>query len=340
MARRYAAPTILAPKQYAAPSVFRPENLLREARRQRRLPDAAVPAVCALDPDGDIVASLRAGGRSRRAAGWACYHTEMDVTEHEGVTIGIVGLAVGAPFAVLVAEQLFASGCRLLISVTSAGQIAPVAGPTPYFVLIDRALRDEGTSHHYLPPSPFAEADAALAERAFAGARRLPVPVHRGTAWTTDAPYRETEAAIEAARAHGALAVEMEAAALYAFARARRRDVLCFAHVTNQMARHRGRLREGRGRRRARCARRDRHGGTCLRVRLKARDPGGCVRALVACAVQGHGWRRGTSARVRKRQRKKHRLRCRYAASMRPRLRSASSGRTQRAKRVASSSCR
>jgi hypothetical protein len=53
---------------------------------------------------------------------------------------------------VLVAEQLFVSGRRLLISVTSAGQIVSV-GPTPYFVLIDRALRDEGTSHHYLPPS-------------------------------------------------------------------------------------------------------------------------------------------------------------------------------------------
>lgn len=43
-------------------------------------------------------------------------------------------------------------------------------GPTPYFVQIDRALRDEGTSHHYLPPSTFAEADPALAERAFSGA--------------------------------------------------------------------------------------------------------------------------------------------------------------------------
>ena len=245
MARRYAAPTILARKQYASPSVFQPENLLREARRQRRLPEAAVPAVCALDPDGDVVSMVRAGGRSRRVAGWACYHTDMDVTRHEGVTIGIVGLAVGAPFAVLVAEQLFASGCRLLVSVTSAGQITPVAGPTPYFVLIDRALRDEGTSHHYLPPSPFAEADAALAERTFAALAALPVPMHRGTAWTTDAPYRETEAAIEAARAHGALAVEMEAAALYAFARARRRDVLCFAHVTNQMARIEGDFEKG-----------------------------------------------------------------------------------------------
>ena len=166
MAEQNEAPGMLGAKAHDAPSVFRPENLLREARRQRRLPATPVPAVCALDPDGDIVRALRANGRSRRTDAWACYHTEMDVTEHDGVTLGIVGLAVGAPFAVLVAEQLFVSGCRLLISVTSAGQIAPV-GPPPYFVLIDRALRDEGTSHHYLPPSLFAAADPELAELAW-----------------------------------------------------------------------------------------------------------------------------------------------------------------------------
>jgi uridine phosphorylase len=60
--------------------------------------------------------------------------------------------------------------------------------------------------------------------------------VYRGAAWTTDAPFRETAAAIERARARGILAVEMEAAALYAFAAARGKPVLCFAHVTNQMA--------------------------------------------------------------------------------------------------------
>jgi uridine phosphorylase len=239
-----APPTLLGAKQHDAASVFRPENLLREARRQRGLPDEPVPAICVLDPDGDLVRALRAAGRVRRATGWACYHTQLDVLEHEGLRLGIVGVAVGAPFAVLVAEQLFASGCRLLLSMTSAGQIAPI-GPAPYFVLIERALRDEGTSYHYQPPSPFAEADPALASRAFAALQELPVAVHRGASWTTDAPYRETEAAISAAAANGVLAVEMEAAALYAFARARGHPVLCFAHVTNQMAQIEGDFEKG-----------------------------------------------------------------------------------------------
>ena len=56
-----------------------------------------------------------------------------------------------------------------------------------------------------------------------------------GSTWTTDAPFRETAEAIEAARAKGALAVEMEAAALYTFARAAGVRVLCLAHVTNTM---------------------------------------------------------------------------------------------------------
>jgi purine-nucleoside phosphorylase len=57
-----------------------------------------------------------------------------------------------------------------------------------------------------------------------------------GATWTTDAPFRETADAIDLARSKGALAVEMEAAALYAFAAAAGVRVLCLAHVTNTMA--------------------------------------------------------------------------------------------------------
>jgi len=228
-------PPILAGKEFAAPSVFEPANLLREARRQRRVPEVAVPEICILDPDGDILRALRRGGHARLSFGWACYHTELYEFDYGGERFGVIGCAVGASFAVLLAEELFVSGCELLISMTSAGQIL-AQGPTPYFVVIDRALRDEGTSYHYLPPAEFADADQALVDAVMRELGDTGQTVHRGAAWTTDAPFRETAAAIEEARARGILAVEMEAAALYAFARARQKPVLCLAHVTNQMA--------------------------------------------------------------------------------------------------------
>lgn len=217
------------------PSVFLPENMLREARRQRGLPTGKVPDVCLLDPDGDIVRHLVRKARAERSASWACYHTELWETDYGNVRIGIVGGAVGASFAVLVAEELFASGCELVVSMTSAGQIAPDL-ELPCVILIERALRGEGTSHAYLPPAPAVAADPDLIDAVATCLDGVAVRTLRGTTWTTDAPFRETRTALATAEAAGALAVEMEAAALYAFAIARSRPVVCFAHVTNNMA--------------------------------------------------------------------------------------------------------
>ncbi|MBI1201880.1 MAG: uridine phosphorylase [Rhodopseudomonas sp.] len=215
-------------------SVFSPDALLREARRQKGFVPLDVPSVCILDPDGDILRHLRKSGQAARFDAWPCYHTDLYVFHLGGQTVGILGCVVGASFAVLIAEELFACGCRFLLSLTSAGQIN-AAGPTPYFVVIDRALRDEGTSYHYAVPAEFAEADIQLVATAAKALEQSALRVLVGSSWTTDAPFRETTEAIEAARARGILAVEMEAAALYTFARARSKSVLCLAHVTNTM---------------------------------------------------------------------------------------------------------
>lgn len=228
-------PPIIDGKHYGAQSAFEAKNLLREARRQKGVAQGNIPEVCLLDPDGDMVRALIRSGRGVRDEFWACYHTDMFRFTHDDMEFGIVGCAVGASFAVLLAEQMFASGCRLLISVTSSGQITPIR-PPPFFVLIDKALRDEGVSYHYMPPSEYSEADPALITRMDGAFDRLNEPVERGATWTTDAPFRETDQAIAAARDRGLLAVEMEAAGLYAFAQARNCAVICFAHVTNQMA--------------------------------------------------------------------------------------------------------
>ena len=120
------------------------------------------------------------------------------------------------------------------MSLTSAGQITPARSP-PYFVIIDRALRDEGTSYHYAAPSAYADADPRLVAMASEALASKGLRAVVGSSWTTDAPFRETAEAIQSARSEGVLAVEMEAAALYTFARARDAKVLCLAHVTNNM---------------------------------------------------------------------------------------------------------
>jgi uridine phosphorylase len=237
-------PPILTQKYYAQPSAFAPENLLREARRQRRIADSSIPDICVLDPDGDIVRSLLARGEARLESGWACYHTQLYSFSRDGIDFGIVGCAVGAPYAVLIAEEMFASGCRLLISVTSAAQIVPIR-PPPYFIIIESALRDEGTSYHYIAASDYSHADAGLISALNGAFGGFPVPVLTGATWTTDAPFRETQPAIDAMVKRNLMAVEMEAAALYAFAQVRQKPVLCFAHVTNQMGRVDGDFEKG-----------------------------------------------------------------------------------------------
>ncbi|MCK6580793.1 MAG: nucleoside phosphorylase [Anaerolineae bacterium] len=236
---------LLENKHYEAPTIFSVENMLREARRQKSIPEGDIPAICILDPDGDIAAYLIATGQAVIHPHWACYHTKLYAFTYDGVEYGIVPHVVGASFAVLVAEELFVSGCQLLISMTSAGQIVPMGQP-PYFVLIEKALRDEGTSYHYLPPAPYSTMDSMLLacfEDAFANAS---VRVLRGATWTTDAPFRETEHAVGYAQSEGILGVEMEAAALYAFAQVKKKAVVCFAHITNQMAQIEGDFEKGR----------------------------------------------------------------------------------------------
>ncbi len=225
----------LPPKILTEASVFKPTNLMREARRQKSLPDGNIPALCILDPDGDLRAYVVDRLQASRCPFWACYHTDLYTFNYRGLSFGIIGQAVGASFAVLLAEQLFVSGCELLLSITSAGVIQPPAGGER-LILIDEALRDEGTSYHYLPADQPARLRPDLYDRLSAAFAQTTLSIGRGRSWTTDAPYRETQSAIDAASQLGVTCVEMESAALYAFAESQGHTVVCFAHLTNTMA--------------------------------------------------------------------------------------------------------
>ena len=215
--------------------VFTAANLLEAARIRKGLPKVAVPAGCLLDFDGELVQHLAGAGRAVEDSAWPCFHTRLFRWREGSAEYGVIGGTIGAPFAVLVAEELFALGCRALVSISSAGLVADRFAP-PFFLLVDKALRDEGTSCHYMRTNRYADADSSLVAAVRNRMAGLSVPVHAGTSWTTDAPFRETESLIALRRREGIVSVEMEAAALLTLGKVLNKPVVCLAHITNTMA--------------------------------------------------------------------------------------------------------
>ncbi len=238
--RELATTDILRHKSYAESSVFQPASLLRESRRQNGIPLGTVPSICVLDPDGNLVDYLRNKHGATLNKYWACYHSHLYTFDIGGLAIGIIPRAVGASYAVLVAEQLFVSGCELLISITSAG-IVRDSNIDEHFALITQAIRDEGTSYHYLPKDEPSELCHKLLDKL----RNNENHCLEVKSWTTDAPYRETQSAIDAMKDSNVACVEMEASALYAFAKAKDKNVICFAHLTNTMGQEEGDFEKG-----------------------------------------------------------------------------------------------
>jgi uridine phosphorylase len=145
---------------------------------------------------------------------------------------GLIPRTIGGPYAVLVAEQLRASGAQIILGLTSAGRVNPEL-PIPSILVATSAVRDEGTSYHYLPPGRTIDAPRGVADVLFDELRGFKHRVTQGTLWTTDAPYRETHAQLATHAAAGVSAVEMQAASLFAFASAREMPVGVLAQVSN-----------------------------------------------------------------------------------------------------------
>lgn len=216
-------------------SVFVPENLLKHASSMMGTERGVLPRCCVLDFDGELVPVARERFGATSCPVWPCFHTTMLRVENDETEMGLIGGAVGASFAVLVAEQLIALGCKHIIGYSSSGAVSDRIA-VPCFVVPERALRDEGTSYHYLPPATWVHCHGDLPNILARQAEACGLPVYRGATWTTDAPYRETRTQIERYRADGILSVEMEAAALMALGNVRKASTASLLHVTNTFA--------------------------------------------------------------------------------------------------------
>ena len=213
-------------------SEFTPQVLIEAVRTKRGLVSVAVPKVCILEFDGDLTDNLVQSKAVSPWRNWACFHTPMFALDVDGKPCGIVPRTIGGSYAVLIAEQLLASEARVIVGLTSAGRVSPRLR-IPSLVIATAAIRDEGTSFHYLPPARSITAPPRPVAPLASELKQLRLAVYEGTVWTTDAPYRETREQLDKYGKEGVLAVEMQAASLFALAEVRKAQIAVVAHVSN-----------------------------------------------------------------------------------------------------------
>lgn len=136
-------------------------------------------------------------------------------------SVGILNVGIGAPAITIAMEELVALGVRKFFSIGTAGGIQKTLKLAD-IIVCDKAIRDEGVSHHYLEPSKYIEISGSLTNLFCNELTKNNLEFKIGATWTIDAPYRETVQELKTYQAEGVMAVDMEAAALSSVAKLRK----------------------------------------------------------------------------------------------------------------------
>ncbi len=188
-------------------------DLLAHRWRTHHAPRISPPHAVIICYQRDPITALLKHHHAEKIDG---FFGELRVLKTRDRPIGLLHPAgPGAPIVAAALEELIAFGVRCFISIGLAGSLQPDLNSGDV-VICDRALRDEGTSYHYLPPARSVNADPSLTQQIAALLSARGIAHSSGASWTTDAPYRETCREVERYRAEGVKTVEMEAAAMFA----------------------------------------------------------------------------------------------------------------------------
>lgn len=155
--------------------------------------------------------------------------------DHSGERLAVFHPGVGGPLAAGWLEEVIAMGVRKVVACGGAGTLIPEL-TVGHAIVPTAAVRDEGTSYHYLPPGREVDVDPDVVICLEAVLREHDTPYVLGKTWTTDAIYRETRARVGRRRDEGCIAVEMEAASLLAVARFRRVELGYLLYAGDSLA--------------------------------------------------------------------------------------------------------
>jgi uridine phosphorylase len=221
--------------KHAEEAMFTPADFAAYLRRAGALEGYQAPAGVVLCYQRSLYQYVLRAEGLKSPDRWGALHGLL-LLPSTGGRVGLLGqLGIGAPAAAAGLEELAAMGTPAFVSVGTAGSLQRNLDIGD-LVLCEAAIRDEGVSHHYLPPAKLATAAAPMSAALGAAMRQAGVPFRAGTSWTIDTPYRETVAEARRYQAEGVLCVEMEAAALFAVAEVRGLQVASAFVISDSLA--------------------------------------------------------------------------------------------------------
>jgi uridine phosphorylase len=200
-------------RKYSDKAVIEPARVIQERKKIGLHPSCPVPAGAIMCYDAAFWDWVCASPGYVECDGWLKGAYLVPCSDSWVLVLKVPGF--GAPTAVMTLEELAAFRIKKFVNIGTAGGLQQNMNVGD-IVLCDRAIRDEGTSHHYLPVEKYAFACTELTEHLSTAFERKGIQYRRGTSWTTDAPYRETIDELRQYRSDGVATVEMEVSALFA----------------------------------------------------------------------------------------------------------------------------
>ena len=200
-------------RKYGDEAVIEPARVIQERKQIGLHPSCPVPAGAILCYDTAFWQWVCAGSGYVECDGWLNGAYLVPCNDSRILVLKVPGF--GAPTAVMTLEELAAFGIKRFVNLGAAGGLQRNMNIGD-IVICDRAIRDEGTSHHYSPAEKYAFSCPELTENLCTAFERKGIQYRKGTSWTTDAPYRETIEELRRYCADGVATVEMEVSALFA----------------------------------------------------------------------------------------------------------------------------
>jgi uridine phosphorylase len=206
------------PDKYKLSAILTAEKMIEFRRKQGGMGNFSAPETIILCLYKGVMKYFPLKYSSKRVAGFL---GDLYLLKKTGGKVAVFGnFGIGAPVVANLAEEMIAWGAKHLVILSLAGGLQPDLQPGN-IVIVDRAIRDEGTSYHYLPAEKYINASSNFVKELSSAFEKKNLIHSIGGTWSTDAPYRESREEAFQYQNEGIMAVDMESAGLFAVGQVR-----------------------------------------------------------------------------------------------------------------------